>query len=106
MGVSIQCLGVRTFKDWSKIYVCGDAVKNICSTGQLRALGYWVTLLRVHRIVSLEDEKEVLTANKQSMQCPITLVMINCTYLTYSYLHAAETEELESDPLDLCSRIQ
>ena len=50
-GISTPCLGGS------------DAVKKICSTGLLKALGYGEILLRVPKIVTLEDdEKKVLTA--------------------------------------------
>ena len=42
--------------------MCNDAVKNICSAGMLREMGYGLQLLRVPRVVRLVDGIEVLTA--------------------------------------------
>ena len=46
-GVKLSCLGSDKFKDWKEIRVCHDAVKNICSAGMLREMGYGLQLLRV-----------------------------------------------------------
>ena len=62
VGVQLECLGSGSFKDWKAVNVCPQAVKNICSAGILREMGYGLTLLRVPRIVRLHDEQEVLTA--------------------------------------------
>ena len=58
----LSCLGSRKYGDWLDIRVCNDAVKNICSAGLLRDMGYGLQLLRVPRVVRLIDGKEVLTA--------------------------------------------
>ena len=62
-GVQLSCLGSGKFKDWKEIRVCHDAVKNICSAGMLREMGYGLQLLRVPRVVRLVDSIEVLTAS-------------------------------------------
>ena len=52
--------GEGVFKDWKHVRVCHDAVKDICSAGILRDMGYGLSLLRLPKIVSLVDNKEVL----------------------------------------------
>ena len=46
-GVQLNCLGTGKFRDWLDIRVCNDAVKNICSAGLLRDMGYGLQLLHV-----------------------------------------------------------
>ena len=58
----LTCLGSGRFKDWTDIRVCNDAVKNICSAGILRKMGYGLQLLRVPRVVRLCDGVEVIVA--------------------------------------------
>ena len=36
----LSCLGSGRYKDWTDIGVCGEAIKNICSAGLLRDMGY------------------------------------------------------------------
>jgi hypothetical protein len=56
----VQTQGTGSYKDWQDIRVCHEAVKDICSAGMLRAMGYGLTLLRVPKVVTLLDNKEVL----------------------------------------------
>ena len=57
----LSCLGTGKYGGWLDIRVCNDAVKNICSAGLLRDMGYNLQLLRVPRVVRLIDGEEVLT---------------------------------------------
>ena len=57
-----MCQGSGKYKDWVDIRVCNEAVKNICSAGLLREMGYGLQLMRVPRIVRLCDGQEVITA--------------------------------------------
>ena len=58
----LTCLGSGRFKDCTDIRVCNDAVKNICSAGILRKMGYELQLLRVPHVVRLSGGVEVIIA--------------------------------------------
>ena len=66
----LSCLGSGKCGDWLDIRVCNDAVKNICSAGLLRDMGYGLQLLRVPRVVRLIDGEEVLTAKYSESGMP------------------------------------
>ena len=70
-GVQLACQGSRTHKDWVDMRVCNEAVKNICSAGLLREMGYGLQLMRVPRIVRLCDGQEVIRAaySEEKMEC-------------------------------------
>ena len=55
-------IGSGKYKEWSDIKVCPDSIKNICSGGVLRDMGYGLFLMRIPRVVRLYDGAEVLTA--------------------------------------------
>ena len=55
-------LGSGRYRDWSDIWVCNDAVKNICLASLLSDMGYKLLPFRVPRVVRLSDDKEVLPA--------------------------------------------
>ena len=57
---SVATQGVGSFQDWAEITVCNDAVKNICSGGILRAMGYGLLLLDAPEIVKLSDSTQVV----------------------------------------------
>ena len=69
-GVQLNCLGTWKFRDWLDIRVCNDAVKNICSAGLLRDMGYGLQLLHVPRVVRLCDHEEVVTATYSDSGMP------------------------------------
>ena len=52
-------MGPESIK-WSDIKVCPDSIKNICSGGVLRDMGYELFLMRIPRVVYLYDGAEVL----------------------------------------------
>ena len=52
-GVQLNYLGTGKFRDWLDIRVCNDAVKNICSAGLLRDMGYGIQQLNIPRVVRL-----------------------------------------------------
>ena len=69
-GSTVLTQGVGKFGDWGEIRVCHEAVKNICSGGILRSMGYGLSLLRLPKIVRLLDGKEVLTGQYSANGMP------------------------------------
>lgn len=59
-GSTLETQGTGSFKDWSEVRVCNDAIKNIIGAGYLRSMGYGLSLLRVPRIVNLDSGEEVV----------------------------------------------
>ena len=57
---SVATQGVGTYQEWTDITVCNDAVKNICSGGILRSMGYGLQLLEVPEVVRLSDREPIL----------------------------------------------
>jgi hypothetical protein len=57
---SVATQGVGTYREWTDITVCNDAVKNICSGGILRSMGYGLQLLEVPEVVRLSDREPIL----------------------------------------------
>ena len=104
-GVQFSCLGSGKFKDWKEIRVCHDAVKNICSAGMLREMGYGLQLLRVPRVVRLVDGMEVLTASYSENGMPFVglVELLNLPNInngeTLEEFHL--TNKYYADPLDL-----
>ena len=105
VGVQLSCSGPGKFKDWKEIRVCHDAVKNICSAGVLREMGYGLQLLRVPRVVRLVDGMEVLTASYSENGMPFVglVELLNLANInngdTVEEVHL--TDKRHADPLDL-----
>jgi hypothetical protein len=95
----LESIGVGSYKDWKEIRVCNGAVKNICSGGILRDMGYGLSLLRVPRIVRLVDEKEVLVAQYAENGMPYVslLDLLELPNLTMSQLHDSGDAAFLSD---------
>ena len=62
-GVQLSCQGSGRYKDWVDFRVCNESVKNICSAGLLREMGYGLQLIRVPRIMRLSYGQKVIIAD-------------------------------------------
>ena len=87
--------------------MCNDAVKNICSAGLLRVMGYDLQLLHVPRVVRLIDGEEVLTVKYSESSMPY-IVLSDLLHLpNISRVCGDMCEEvhlsdsIHSDPLDM-----
>ena len=82
--------------------MCHDAVKNICSAGMLREMGYGIQLLGLVRLV---DGMEVLTASYSENGMPFEghVKLLNLPNInngdTIEGVHLTDT--YHADPLDL-----
>jgi hypothetical protein len=74
--VQMRSQGIGKFQDFTDIIVCNEIVKNICSAGYLRKMGYGLKLLRVPRIVKLDAaETPVMTATYAANGMPYVSLM-------------------------------
>jgi hypothetical protein len=105
----LASLGTGSYGDWKDIRVCNGAVKNICSGGILRDMGYGLSLLRVPRVVRLLDEEAVLIASYAENGMPyVSLVdLLDLPNLNVSDNTGESSEEvhfsdnMDADPVDL-----
>ena len=105
-GVQLMCYGSGKYKDRVDIRVCNEAVKNICSAGLLRDMGYGLQLMRVPRIERLCDGQEVIRVAYSDNGMPyLTLVhVLNLPNWNNEGVELEKVHLLDSmnvDPLDL-----
>ena len=103
----LDYLGHGTFGDWKRVTVCPSVVKNLCSGGMLRKMGYRLELLGVPRIVKLSDSSEVLSGSYSENGLPYVplfdlLHLPNLSDAGVSQLGEAHlSDNMHDDPLDL-----
>ena len=83
-----------------RITVCPQAVKNLCSGGMLRKMGYGLILLKVPQIVRMCDHAGVLTGvySENGMPCVPLIELLNLPDIS---LASEEVNNMHGDPLDL-----
>ena len=105
-GVQLACQGSGKYRDWVDIRMCNESVKNICSAGLLREMGYGLQLMRVPRIVRLCDGQKLIRATYSENGMPyLTLVdVLNLPNLNNEGVALEEvhlSDSMNFDPLDL-----
>ena len=102
-GSSLRYTGSGNYGDWTKLKVCPDSVKNICSGGMLRTLGYGLQLLETPKIVRLDNAEVVLEARYSDNGMPFVDLkdLLELPDLTSLAAEVHLSDKTNEDPLEL-----